>query len=114
MLLRDVSDAWNLTLVPGAVANLLLQLLGQAQILGHVHEGTPRRRPGAGTAHRTDRRLYDTVSSRAGQSGTRPFPRHSCVSAISIARSRPRALLSVSSRSLAGSLSATMPAPACR
>ena len=36
---------------------------------------------------------------------------YSCFSAISIARSSPRALFIVSSYSLAGTLSATMPAP---
>ncbi len=40
------------------------------------------------------------------------FDVHNCSSAISSARSKPRALFSVSCRSLAGSLSATMPAPA--
>lgn len=37
-----------------------------------------------------------------------------CRSATSIAFNKPRALFSVSSYSLAGTLSATMPAPACR
>jgi hypothetical protein len=41
-------------------------------------------------------------------------PGQSCVSAISSARSSPIALLTVSSRSRSGTLSATMPAPACR
>jgi len=39
---------------------------------------------------------------------------HSCFSAISNARNNPRALFNVSSYSLAGMLSATMPAPACK
>ncbi len=46
---------------------------------------------------------------RVGSSGT-----YNCFSAISSARSSPRALFIVSSHSLAGMLSATMPAPACR
>ncbi len=41
-------------------------------------------------------------------------PHHSCFSAISSDRNSPSALFIVSSYSLAGTLSATIPAPACR
>ncbi len=53
---------------------------------------------------------WDGESTRAPSADTP----HSCVSAISSARSSPLALFSVSSRSFSGTLSATMPAPACK